>query len=185
MVAAVVAIVMGVVLVVPDNPVDDDPAADSVAVGFVRDMRFHHAQAVAMAGIIRDRTDDDELRTLASDIELTQQAQTGRMAGWLERWDVNASSVGTSMDWMNHGMDTMPGMATPEDVSSLQELPLAEAEVRFLALMIAHHQGAIEMAEAALEHDLPPEVERLATGIVEAQTSEISYMQDLLEARTP
>jgi uncharacterized protein (DUF305 family) len=46
-------------------------------------MMVHHAQAVEMAEIVRDRTENPQTRTLATDIALTQQAQIGQMQGWL------------------------------------------------------------------------------------------------------
>jgi len=49
-------------------------------------MIVHHAQAVQMAEIVRDKTESDDMRLLASDISLTQQAQVGIMQGWLAVW---------------------------------------------------------------------------------------------------
>lgn len=57
--------------------------AGSPAVGFARDMAAHHAQAVEMAVLVRDRTNDPTMRQLALDILLTQQAQIGQIRGWL------------------------------------------------------------------------------------------------------
>lgn len=52
-----------------------EPGNDSAEAGFARDMIVHHSQAVEMAGIVRDRTQNDRIKTLATDIALTQQAQ--------------------------------------------------------------------------------------------------------------
>ena len=60
------------------------PGDDSAEAGFARDMMVHHAQAVQMAEIVRDKTQSDDIRLLASDIALTQQAQIGIMQGWLQ-----------------------------------------------------------------------------------------------------
>ncbi len=62
------------------------PGNDSAEAGFARDMMVHHAQAVQMAEIIRDKTKSDSMRLLASDISLTQQGQVGIMQGWLGAW---------------------------------------------------------------------------------------------------
>jgi uncharacterized protein (DUF305 family) len=62
------------------------PGEDSPEAGFARDMMVHHAQAVQMAEIVRDKTESPAMRTLAADIALTQQAQIGMMQGWLEVW---------------------------------------------------------------------------------------------------
>jgi len=97
------------------------PAADSVDVGFARDMSLHHEQAVVMAGLIYDRTDDPAIRTLAFDILTTQQGQIGIMSGWLDAWGLPWTSSGPRMAWM--GMPTeglMPGMATGEQLAALR-----------------------------------------------------------------
>jgi len=59
------------------------PGNDSAEAGFARDMIVHHAQAVQMAEIVRDRTKSDNMRLLATDIALGRQAQIGIMQGWL------------------------------------------------------------------------------------------------------
>ena len=56
----------------------------SADAGFARDMTDHHAQAVEMALIAYQRTEDEAVRLLAYDIATSQQAQIGMMAGWLE-----------------------------------------------------------------------------------------------------
>lgn len=62
------------------------PADGSVDAGFARDMSVHHQQAVEMSFIVRDRTDDEDVRRLAYDIINTQANQRGMMLGWLETW---------------------------------------------------------------------------------------------------
>jgi len=48
----------------------------------------------------------------------------------------------------------------------------------FLEQMIIHHEGAVEMAELALESSERQEIRDLATAIVETQTTEINQMKD-------
>lgn len=87
-------------------------------------MIIHHSQAVEMAEIVRDRTESEEMRILASDIALTQQAQIGQMQGWLAVWGVPATGNEPPMAWMGEPMDgPMPGMATPEEVDALSTVP--------------------------------------------------------------
>ena len=155
------------------------PGAGSPEVTFARDMSAHHDQAVEMAVIVRDRGVDQELRTIALDIILTQQAQVGMMHGWLGVWEQPISGSGAPMG----GQGEMMGMASYEDIKSLMSLPPAEMEVRFLQLMIRHHQGGVMMAEEALRQTDRPEVVRLATAIVNAQQSEITAMEEMLKAR--
>jgi uncharacterized protein (DUF305 family) len=65
------------------NSPPSDFGADA---GFSRDMQAHHAQAVEMALLVRERSDDEELRTVAYDILTSQQQQAGQMYGWLVQW---------------------------------------------------------------------------------------------------
>lgn len=164
------------------------PAEGSADVGFARDMQVHHAQAVEMALLVRERTDDPELAQVALDILLTQQQQQGQMYGWLAVWGLPQASTAPPMAWAaghaHAGTDdgTMAGMATEEQMAQLRAADGTEAERLFLELMIEHHRGGVAMAEAALDRAVRPEVRRLAQAVVDSQTAEIGVLQDLLAA---
>ena len=161
------------------------PDGDSVEAGFARDMVVHHAQAVQMSQLVRDRTDDETIRTLASDIAFTQQGQIGQMQGWLGVWGVPLSSGEPAMSWMGMPMDgRMPGMASAEELQRLRDLTGIAAERLFLQLMIPHHQAGVEMAEAVLARTDQPAVVRLAEAIAASQEAEITYLRELLAERT-
>ena len=77
------------------------PSAESADAGFARDMSVHHQQAVEMSFIVRDRTQDDEVRRLAYDIANTQANQRGMMLGWLDLWGLPKLSADSEpMAWM-------------------------------------------------------------------------------------
>jgi len=180
------------------------PSTTSAEAGFARDMQTHHNQAVEMSFLIRDRTDDEEVRLLAYDIANSQSQQAGQMNGWLTVWNLPQTAPEPEMTWMSRpslkgvsheGMsdmgtgDTshepgspMPGMVTAEQLASLTAATGVEAERQYLTLMIAHHTGGVEMADAVLARSNERVVRSLAASIVKAQTSEIGYMQDLLDA---
>ena len=161
-----------------------EPGDGSVEAGFARDMISHHAQAVEMAEIVRDRTEDPEIRTLAKDIALTQQAQIGQMRGWLAVWGLSPTGTEPAMTWMGMPAEgRMPGMATQEEINRLSELPPGEADKRFLELMIPHHRAALDMAGAVLEKTDRPAVKELATAIKSSQETEIAYMEQMLRDR--
>jgi uncharacterized protein (DUF305 family) len=81
------------------------------------------------------------------------------------------------------GMGEAMGMATRAEINELETLSVDEAEVKFLQLMIRHHQGGVVMAESLLGQSQRSEVRTLATSIVNGQNSEIEYMTRLLEER--
>jgi len=161
-----------------------DPGGDSAEAGFLRDMYTHHAQAVEMAMIMRERTEDEGLFTLSTEIGLGQSTQMGTMLGLLQAWDLPQGSDEPPMAWMGHPTKgLMPGMATAEEVGQLRTLPVEEAEVLFLQLMIRHHQGGVEMAEAYLERGDQEDVALMADRIVQFQNIEIDAMNLMLEQR--
>lgn len=59
-----------------------------------------------------------------------------------------------------------------------------DPDVDFAAMMIPHHQGAIDMARVELLYGQDETMKRLAQGIIIEQTQEIDLMRDYL-ARHP
>ena len=55
------------------------------------------------------------------------------------------------------------------------------ADADFLAMMIPHHQGAVDMARLVLIHGKDPLTRRLAEEIIASQTAEIAAMGARLE----
>jgi uncharacterized protein (DUF305 family)/putative copper export protein len=179
-VAAIIVAVISLALLIATRP----PGNDSPEAGFARDMMVYHAQAVEMAEIMRDKTESEEIRFMATDIALTQQAQIGMMQGWLSTWGLPVVSTEPPMAWMDHPVEgLMPGMATPDEMDRLREASPEEADVLFLRLMIDHHKAAIPMAEAVLERTDRPEVRQLAEAIANSQQLEIQLMQEMLRER--
>ncbi|MEU5161529.1 DUF305 domain-containing protein [Streptomyces sp. NPDC020875] len=171
------------------------PATDSADAGFARDMSVHHQQAVEMSFIVRDRTENEEIRRLAYDIINTQANQRGMMLGWLDQWGLTpVAPEREPMAWMSgsdahdgHTAKTndvrMPGMATPEQLERLSTLKGKAAEVEYLQLMTAHHKGGVDMAEGCVDLCSPGAQRQLAEGMVQGQRSELDLMADLLKER--
>ncbi|PVE13933.1 hypothetical protein Y717_02420 [Streptomyces scopuliridis RB72] len=186
------------------------PTADSADAGFARDMAVHHQQAVEMSFIVRDSTEDEEVRRLAYDIANTQANQRGMLLGWLDMWGLPKVESGREpMAWMSmdpnmdhgdSGMDMgsmdhgdaghqaqdgslMPGMATKTELDQLGKARGRAAEILYLQLMTDHHQGGVAMAQGCVEQCAPGTERDLAEGMVAAQRSEMKLMADLLQAR--
>ena len=176
------------------------PTDTSVEAGFARDMQVHHQQGAELATMVRELTDDPELRLLAYDIAATQTQQSGQMYGWLRAWGLSQAGSEPSMAWMmqpasdgsspEHDSmgaagDTMamPGLATPEQIAQLNAATGVAAERIFLELMMAHHQGAVDMANAVTERTSNTVVLELAGAIIESQTAEMQVMEQMLAER--
>lgn len=71
---------------------------------------------------------------------------------------------------------TMPAME--------QGMMNQDADVAFACGMIAHHQGAIDMAQVLLEHGDDPQMRALAEEIMAAQIGEIQQMTSWLVEQT-
>jgi uncharacterized protein (DUF305 family) len=85
------------------------------------------------------------------------------------------------MPWMGPGMlpGMMPGgpMSGMPMMSGLWSLPPDQLDATFMTWMIAHHQGAIDMAALAEERAAHQEVKDLAASIISSQSVEIGTME--------
>ena len=172
------------------------PADDSTDVGFVRDMYEHHAQAVEMSLIFREKTNDPTLRAIAYDIATSQGNQMGQMEGILKVWDRPMAREGAPMQWMGdgghqHGSGAssrpmiqdnglMDGMASPEQMQQLRDATGTDAARLFLTLMITHHKAGVEMAKAGSELATTDYVKDMATKMYKAQMSETALLESEL-----
>ncbi len=77
------------------------------------------------------------------------------------------------MDAMDDMMGAMAGMPSTGD-----------ADADFLAMMIPHHQSALDMAKVELAHGKDAETRALAEQIIAAQEQEIAQMQAMLARLT-
>lgn len=149
---------------------------------FAQMMIPHHQQAVEMSDIILAEDDvDGDVLELAEQIKAAQAPEITQMTGWLEGWDAEVPSMG-GMDGME-GMDSggeMYGMMSPEEMQSLEGADGADGSRLYLEQMTAHHEGAVEMAQAEVDGGTNPEAIELAETIIETQQDEIGQMQDLL-----
>ncbi len=161
------------------------PEHNSVDTGFLQDMRVHHEQAVLMSLIYRNLPDTDpSLRTTARTILVGQSQEVGRMSQLLDVFaESTVNETGTGMAWMGMAMDldTMPGMATDDELDQLGRLTGRDADELFVQLMTAHHLGGIDMADFAAANAANDKVRVLATNMSNAQQSDIVEMAQLVQ----
>ena len=132
---------------------------------FLAAMIPHHEEAVTSAEAILAVSERAEVRALAADIVTVQAEEIEQLRAWLSRWYPQQGSV-----------DYEPMMRP------FVGLRPHEADQVFVADMIHHHEGAIEMAQAYLALPGPkrPEVEALALDVISVQRAEIAALQLML-----
>lgn len=79
---------------------------------------------------------------------------------------------------MDHS-SMMSGMLTADELSALGVLRGTEFDRAWLQAMVAHHEGAIDMARDVLEAGVNSDIRTLAEAIVAGQQSEIDEMKGL------
>lgn len=143
---------------------------------FVEGMIVHHRQAVEMAGLAPDRAADPRVRALAERIAIAQEVEITGYENWLaERAGEFGGGHGSG-----HGAAPHPGMATPEQIAALGATSGAEFDRAFLELMVAHHEGALAMAEQQRLGGTDVLAQQMADDVTVEQTAEIQRMRELL-----
>lgn len=140
-------------------------------VDFVTGMIPHHEQAMEMAALAEERSENAEVKALATRIMQEQEPEVEEMNGLLEEWGEDAA-----MDMSGDG----GGMLDEGQMQALESSRGAEFDRLFLEGMIGHHETAIAAATEEVENGQSAEAMELANKIIEAQESEISVMEDLL-----
>jgi uncharacterized protein (DUF305 family) len=175
----------------PGQPSRTIPAATAVGQPKVRyteaDVRFmqsmigHHAQALEMTALLRERTSREDLRLLARRIDDSQTDEIKLMQHWLR---VRGQEV--PGPHAHHGPGAlMPGMLTAEEMAKLAAARGPAFERLFLESMIRHHDGALVMVKALFATPgagQEPEIFAFASDVDADQRMEIERMGALLAA---
>jgi uncharacterized protein (DUF305 family) len=138
---------------------------------FAKMMIPHHEQVVTMSELALKNTSNSEVLALATAIRDAQAPEIEQMQGWLGNDD--------SHDADSHDME-MGEMLTADDLEKLASLRGDAFDQFFLASMIAHHEGALDMVEM-IKDSTNAEVKALAENIVKSQSAEIQAMKALLK----
>jgi len=152
-----------------------------VDLAFAREMVPHHRDAVDMAQIAQKKTDRGEVRKLAQDIITTQTQEIGQLQAIDRRLVADgvtpvslSGSEGHSTATATATADGAHDPSAPVDLDALRNAdPFDQA---FIDEMIPHHQAAIVMAREVLARGTDPEVARIASAVITAQSKEIQQM---------
>lgn len=148
-------------------------------VAFMQGMIVHHQQAVTLAELVQERTNNESVVEAAGRILASQADEIEFMREWL-----TARGEPVEMKGHNaHMHHTMKGMASPPQIEALAAAKGAEFDRQFLTLMIAHHEGAIDMVDELLGQPgsaADPVLFRFVGDVEGDQRSEIDKMDLVL-----
>jgi len=137
---------------------------------FAQMMIPHHQQAIDMSALAESRAMSPAVKALASKISAEQGPEIEQMRSWLK-----AANAPTEM---GHQM-SMDGMLSDAELERLTNASGAEFDELFILGMIAHHEGAIEMAQMVVDSK-NLEARELGETIIKMQTLEIAELKALL-----
>ena len=140
---------------------------------FAQMMIPHHEQAIEMADIALDPAigASEAIKDLATRIEAAQDPEIATMKDFLANWGAPLQPD----DGMDHG-SMMEGMLSVEELDELAELTGPAFDSRWAEAMIAHHKGAVAMANEVLAGGVNPATKKLAEEIIATQQSEIDEL---------
>lgn len=137
---------------------------------FAQMMIPHHEQAIEMSTLAETRTENADVLALAQQIKSAQMPEISQMTIWL-------SDAGAPLS-MGHDMGD-DGMLSTDEMTALANSSGVAFDKLFLAGMIGHHEGALDMAKT-VQNSKNAEVKVLSDNITSSQTAEIEEMKKLL-----
>lgn len=149
---------------------------------FVQMMIPHHEQAIEMSEILLAKEGmPTELYELAEQIAAEQGPEIELMRSWLRDWGMPEMGDMAGGHGGHGGHGGMDGMLSEAELDELRAAEGDDAVELFLRQMIAHHEGAIDMARDVIANGSHPDVRALVDGIVVSQQAEIDLMTEWLE----
>ncbi len=147
---------------------------NDVDVRFAQGGLGHHAQAVELAEIALDPKAGagPDVLELAKAIT-APSPEFDAIAALLTTW-------GQPLEMSKEEMAKMEGMATPETVDELANQTGTAFDTMFLTILVAHHEGAVKMAETELAEGSSPELKEIAQKLLEMRQSELVLIKGLL-----
>ena len=169
-----------------------DSSFTQADVQFMKAMIPHHEQALVMSKMAPERTNNEEVLEIAGRIEKSQADEIEFMKSWLTERGAGITSSAQDKhnhhDHKHHNMGAidhskMKGMATKKQLSELQSAESTKFDQLFLKLMIAHHDGAVEMVRDLRKQPgsaYDSSLNEFASDVSNDQTVEIERMNKIL-----
>ena len=158
-------------LLVKTPPTPPETAKAPYDLQFIDTMIAHHQGAVDMAKMAESKAQHADLKTFTSNIVASQQKEIEQMKQWREQWYASQPSA------MNMDMPGMTASMKGMDAEHMKSTSGNAFDMMFIDMMIPHHQGAITMANEALQKAEHADLKKLAQAIITSQEAEIKTMQ--------
>ncbi|WP_410658196.1 DUF305 domain-containing protein [Amycolatopsis sp. lyj-112] len=139
----------------------------------------HHQQAKVMTDLVPGKTANEQIRAIAGRISVAQDGEIAMMKTWLADRGKPVPGAGHEGHGGGHDHALMPGMATEAQLADLRAASGPAFEKLFLDLMIAHHQGALTMAETQLGKGVEIKAQEMAQEVITGQSAEIERMRTM------
>lgn len=153
----------------------DDESRNAADEMFATMMIPHHEQAITMSllALAEVAEASSAVRVLAEQIQAAQDPEIDQMKAWLTEWGLEGGVAGDHSSMMQ-------GMLSDAELADLATLRGSAFDAAWVAAMIAHHEGAIVMAEDVLLDGVHPGVRQMAKDIIAVQQAEIETLRRLL-----
>lgn len=144
------------------------PAPGTADHAFVEQMIPHHHLGMRLLEDATVNSSDVRLRRMAFEMDAYHSQEMERLGRWSRDWGVGTTT-------------TFPGELTESEIGVLALATGTEHDTLWLALMIEHHRGALEITDAAQDATIA-EVRAMAATIESVQRRQIDEMTELLTA---
>lgn len=156
---------------------DDSAEFDADDTMFAQMMIPHHEQAIELSDMALDPATGagQTVKDLATRIKAEQDPEIAQMTSLLTAW-----GQPTQMDASMDHSSMMGGMLSTDELAALGALRGPDFDTSWLKAMIAHHEGAVEMARDVIDNGTNNEIRALAESMVSSQLAEIDEMKALV-----
>ena len=142
-------------------------------VAYAQMMMPHVVQGVELTEMVPGRAADPSLVQLVQSMNYTDVEEQGQLAGQLHLWQAPVPGED------GVPLATMPGMADAATLDRLRGMSGPRFDRAWLAVMIAHHQGGVDMSHDYLDTGADQALATVAETQVQVSSEQIGQMRTL------
>jgi uncharacterized protein (DUF305 family) len=154
---------------------------------FAAQLAVHRAQSVELAVLLLAKPYiNEQVRALATRVRSEQAAQVELLRGWLAGWNTPVPAPNgspTAAAGPAGDPSRIPGMQRADDVDALRRMSGNDAARLYLAMMVNHELGAVQLANIELAGGRNPTARALAARTATREAPLLTQMNELLDGR--